>query len=277
MKIPGKLVTVNHHQMHVYYQAVESLQPTLVLLAGSGTAAPTYDFKPLWQLLKKHYSIAVVERPGYGWSEASEQPRDIDTLLEETREALKQAGVSGPFIPTAHSMSGLEAIYWAQRYPEEVAAIIGLDMAVPPAYAELKLPKTVGFTVRLAHLLRRPVASAIVKSHAGVKNGFFTKEEQQDMKQLTTQQLLSPNMVDEINYIKPNAEKVAAGNCPQVPVLCILANDKGNLKSVPSWGKIHREYFASNPQAEFLVLDCGHYVHSEEPEKVAKAIEEFVN
>lgn len=53
MKIPGKLVTVNQHQMHVYYQAVESPFPTIVLLAGSGTASPTYDFKPLWQLLKK--------------------------------------------------------------------------------------------------------------------------------------------------------------------------------------------------------------------------------
>lgn len=277
MKIPGKLVTVNQHEMHVYYQAVESLQPTIVLLAGSGTASPTYDFKPLWQLLKKDYSIAVVERPGYGWSEASQQPRDIDTILDETREALKQAGVSGPFIPTAHSMSGLEAIYWAQKYPEEVAAIIGLDMAVPPAYKELKLPKTFGITVRLAHLLRRPVAKAIVKNHAAVKKGVLTKDEQQDMKQLTAQQLLSQNMINEIKYVKPNAEKVAAGKCPQMPVLCILATDKGNLKTVPSWGKVHREYFSSNQQATFLVMDCGHYVHTEEPEKVAKAIEEFVN
>lgn len=97
------------------------------------------------------------------------------------------------------------------------------------------------------------------------------------MKQITAQQLLSKNMVSEINYVKANAKKVAAGACPQISVLCILADDKNNLKKIPSWGKIHKEYFAANQQTEFLELNCGHYVHNEEPERVAKAIEEFVN
>ncbi|MGG5318312.1 alpha/beta fold hydrolase [Enterococcus sp. AZ072] len=277
MKIPGKLVTVNQHQMHVYYQAAGPLRPTIVLLAGSGTACPTYDFKALWQLLKKDYSIAVVERPGYGWSEITEKPRDVDTLLEETREALKQAGISGPFIPAAHSMSGLEAIYWAQKYREEVSAIIGLDMAVPAAYEEMALPKAFGLTVRIGQILRRPITTAMVRSHSAVKKRLLTKEEQDDMKQITAQQLLSKNMVSEINYVKANAKKVAAGACPQISVLCILADDKNNLKKIPSWGKIHKEYFAANQQTEFLELNCGHYVHNEEPERVAKAIEEFVN
>ena len=33
-----------------------------------------------------------------------------------------------------HSASGIEAILWAQLYPEEVEAIIGLDMSVPAFY-----------------------------------------------------------------------------------------------------------------------------------------------
>ena len=31
-------------------------------------------------------------------------------------------------------MSGLEAVHWANRYPDEVNAIIGLDPAMPPIY-----------------------------------------------------------------------------------------------------------------------------------------------
>ena len=276
MKIPGKLVTVNQHQMHVYYQEANTDQPTIVLLAGSGTACPTYDFKPLLQLLEGHYSFAVVERPGYGWSEITDQPRDIDTMLEETREALKQAGVSGPFIPTAHSMSGLESIYWGQKYPQEVAAIIGLDMAVPAAYDEVTLPKAFALIVGMVHLLKRPIANAMVKKHPAVKQGLLTKEEHTSMKQITAQQLLSQNIVDETKFVYANAKKVEAESCQQVPVLCILAKDKGVLKKTPSWGKVHREYFAANQQTEFLELDCGHYVHCEEPEKVALAIREFL-
>ena len=36
-------------------------------------------------------------------------------------------------------MSGIEALYWAQQYPDEVEAIIGLDMAVPEYYEEMKI------------------------------------------------------------------------------------------------------------------------------------------
>lgn len=36
-------------------------------------------------------------------------------------------------------MSGLEALYWAQKYPEEVSAIIGLDMAVPEYYDSMNI------------------------------------------------------------------------------------------------------------------------------------------
>lgn len=38
-----------------------------------------------------------------------------------------------------HSMSGIEALYWVQQYPEEIEAIIGLDMAVPEAYENYKI------------------------------------------------------------------------------------------------------------------------------------------
>lgn len=38
-----------------------------------------------------------------------------------------------------HSMSGLETLYWVQKYPDEVSAIIGLDMAVPEHYDSMNI------------------------------------------------------------------------------------------------------------------------------------------
>lgn len=45
--------------------------------------------------------------------------------------ALDKAGIQDPYVLCPHSLSGLEALYWAQKYPDEVEAIVGLDMAVP--------------------------------------------------------------------------------------------------------------------------------------------------
>jgi len=271
---PGKLVKINDTKMHVYsIPSSQAQNPnTIVFLAGSGTECPTYDFKPLWHLLQGKYNMAVVERPGYGWSGLTKYPRDIDTVLEETREALNKAGITAPYVPAAHSLSGLEAIYWAQKYPDEISAIIGLDMAVPPVYKKLELPKLFNLQVRLGHLLRTPIAKAMIKQHPSVKSNLLDKDEQAAMQFITSKQLLSKNMIDEIRYVRNNANKVAAGECPSIPLLCYLSNDKANLKRIPDWGTIHREYFAGNNQAQFIDLKCGHYVHREVPQTIADTI-----
>lgn len=100
-----------------------------------------YDFEPLYKLLSDEYRIVVVEKAGYGYSKVSNSPRDIDTMLEETRQALALAGETGPFVLFPHSMSGLEALYWAQLYPNEVKAIVGLDMATPLYYENVNISK----------------------------------------------------------------------------------------------------------------------------------------
>ncbi len=38
-----------------------------------------------------------------------------------------------------HSMSRLEALYWARKYPAEVSAIIGLEMSVPEYYGSMNI------------------------------------------------------------------------------------------------------------------------------------------
>ena len=141
----GELVEVKGHNMSIYTEGEGD--KTLVFLSGSGTCSPILDFRSLYSLLSnefKHrlpneYKIVVVEKFGYGFSDDVDETRDIDTILGETRMALNKAGIRGPYVLCPHSMSGLEALYWAQRYPEEVEAIIGLDMAVPEYYDEMQI------------------------------------------------------------------------------------------------------------------------------------------
>lgn len=133
----GELVEVNGHNMSVYTEG--NGDKTLVFMSGGGTCSPILDFKSLYSLLNNEYKIAVVEKFGYGFSGVVDEARDIDTMLSETRMALKKADVEGPYVLCPHSMSGLEALYWAQKYPEEVEAIVGLDMAVPGYYDEMNI------------------------------------------------------------------------------------------------------------------------------------------
>jgi len=101
----------------------------LVFLSGSATVAPAYDFKVIYQKLTTQFKIIVIEKFGYGYSDICETDCDIDSLLSTERQALEILGEKGPFILVPHSMSGLEAIRWKQKYSDEVKAIIGIDMA----------------------------------------------------------------------------------------------------------------------------------------------------
>lgn len=133
----GELVEVNGHNMSVYTEG--NGDKTFVFMSGSGTCSPILDFKSLYSLLSNEYKIVVVEKFGYGFSDVVDESRDIDTMLSETRMALKKADVKGPYVLCPHSMSGLEVLYWAQKYPEEIEAIVGLDMAVPDYYDEMNI------------------------------------------------------------------------------------------------------------------------------------------
>ena len=198
---PGEMVDVNGHSMHVYSEG--NGEQTIVFLSGAGTSAPMLDFKPLWTELSPTYTIAVVEKAGYGWSEVAKVSREIDAILEESRTALDLAGVQPPYILAAHSMSGLEAIRWAQKYPEEVEAIIGLDPAIPEVYEVLPIPSSpsmIAATVFARTGLIRLIPP-IVNSSAAIESGNLSETDMATYRSLFYRRTLTANMREEVKHL----------------------------------------------------------------------------
>jgi hypothetical protein len=100
----GKLVFLYVHNMHIYAEGKKS-NPTLVIMSSSGVAAPVYDYKVLYSQLSDEYRVVVIEKFGYGYSDISELPRDVETMVRENRKALSIADESAPYILLPHSMS----------------------------------------------------------------------------------------------------------------------------------------------------------------------------
>ncbi|MBE5964660.1 MAG: alpha/beta hydrolase [Lachnospira sp.] len=134
LKCKGKLINVDGHNIHVYILG-DIANPKIVLMSGSGTVAPVYDFKILYEKLSKNFRVIVMEKFGYGYSDIFDSPADIDTLISTQKKALEIIGENGPYILMPHSMSGVEALRWAQLYPNDVVAIIGNDMCTPLTYS----------------------------------------------------------------------------------------------------------------------------------------------
>ena len=82
-------------------------------------------YMKLYEKLVSDFRIIVIEKFGYGCSDLYEGPCDVDSVVAYQRRALENAGEKGPYILLPHSMSGLEAIRWKQKYPD------GLSMDGP--------------------------------------------------------------------------------------------------------------------------------------------------
>ncbi|OXS72898.1 alpha/beta hydrolase [Lysinibacillus sp. KCTC 33748] len=270
----GKMVEVNGHQMHVYIEG--DGEDTLVFMSGGGTSSPVLDFKSLYSLLSDKYKIVVVEKAGYGFSDISDTDRDMDTILQETREALLKSGVEGPYILFPHSMSGIEALYWAQVYPNEVKAIIGLDMAVPATYKEydINMPlfhlsafaANIGFTRWI---------SGLSESDA-IKYGTLTDEEKEMYKVIFYRRTATKNMINEVQYIKENAEKVGAAGIPNVPLLLFSSNGQGTGWNEEAWNEFQRDFISKHKESKLIKWDCSHYIHDIEFKRIADESEKYI-
>jgi len=275
---PGKMVNVNGKNLHVYSEGKGDI--TLVFLAGHGTISPTLDFKPLWTRMTDEYRIAVVERSGYGWSESTNSPRDIDTLLGETRKALEQSGEKGPYVLVPHSMSGLEAIYWAQKYPEEVTAIIGLDPLTPATYQIMTKPQKrqlypmylisrLGFTRLMPDL-------EVEETFPLMKSDFLTEEEKQNYLTIFYRTSLSKEMLNEIDHIEENVKKVAENEfLTNTPMYFFISEEQEDIAK--GWVDTLTNYLSRQSLSRHLRLDTGHYVHYEKAEIIAEEAKAFLN
>lgn len=267
----GKTVLVNGHKINVY---VEGDGPeTIVVLSGAGITSPILDFKNLTDSLSKKYKVVVVERAGYGFSEDSDQSRDVMTVLSETRQALSQANISGPFIILSHSMASLESLAWQEKYPDEVKTLVGLDWALLASYKDLKDNQsllTVAYWSSKIGLLRYFPESFYIK------NPTLTETERQQYKLLAYKQLMSQAMLHESRLAKENAKKVPSSINPKIPALLLVSNGEGTTFSQSEWQRYAERFASDQSNVQVDYMDAPHDLYHYQSDAIVSRIKEFL-
>ena len=268
IKCNGEFVTINEHKMHVYRDG-NADAPAIVFMSGHCTVSPVYDFKVLYEKLLPNFRVIVIEKFGYGYSDIFDSPCDIDTLVSVQRQALDALGEVGPYILAPHSMSGIEAIRWKQKFPEEVAAIIGIDMATPLSFS-VWTDKQIKQTVLLMKVLRfLRLASAL----SAVSNLSLMEDEFEQHKLLKKRNTFNICCINEAREVLNNARVVGEDGDIQCPTLMFSSNGEDQEKN---WVE-NQEKFASSMGARLISYDCSHYIHHFKSDEMCKEIIEFVN
>lgn len=122
---PGQLYEAGGHFLHLHCR-------------GSGAPAVVFEHGGLglhldWGLVQPEVArvtrACVYDRAGRGFSEPGPRPRSASRIAEELHAALAAAGVPPPYVIAGHSMGGLYARAFADRFRKETAGMVLVDAA----------------------------------------------------------------------------------------------------------------------------------------------------
>ena len=266
---PGTDVEVDGSNMNIYVEGQGD--HTLVFMSGWKVPCPIYEYRPLYSKLSDEYKCVVIEKFGYGFSDGFDGSRDFDTLVRQDREALQNAGIEGPYVLCAHSLGGFEAELWAQQYPEEVEAIIGLDMCMGGCFDSEEDVESSKKQNRLDKIAAFFGANRFLMSISEFEG--LSKKEIKSYIAVGCKNLGNPTAARECEGIVEVFDEIAAYPIPTVPTIQYVS---GVNKDRELWVNSHKDFVNASQNGVYVQLECGHYVHNFESEMIAKDIKEFL-
>jgi pimeloyl-ACP methyl ester carboxylesterase len=271
----GEPVEVAGGSLNVVRAGTEGGQP-LVLLSGLGTIAPALDFAPLIRELVA-YDVIVVEGFGYGYSDMSARDRTVENISTELHEALSSLGIGKPYVLAGHSIAGLYTLDYANRYPGEVSAVIGIDTTVPTNQLEEHSGASGGINI-IGMLSAIGLVRTVVSLAPGAvdpTSDDYTASELERMRQMTIWNFGNAAVADESARVASNAAALHGVTYPEnLPVLHFLASD--SVATLPDWLESHQNQLKSVNRHEIVELQGLHNLHWTQSTAMAKKITQFL-
>jgi pimeloyl-ACP methyl ester carboxylesterase len=122
-----RLVDIGGRRMNLY--CTGSGSPTVILDAGAN------DTTLAWRFVQpdaaRRTRVCSYDRAGLGFSEPASSTRDASAAVRDLHALVARAGIVPPYVLVAHSLAGLYAPLYADRYPQEVVGMVLVDPGVP--------------------------------------------------------------------------------------------------------------------------------------------------
>ena len=274
----GKYVTVNESKMNVY--SVGNGEKTIVLMPGLGTTAPVLDFEPLTNELATDFHVVIVEPFGYGWSDYTKNDRSVENIVEELRMALNESGEKGPYILMPHSVSGIYATWFANKYPEEVEAIVGIDCTLPKQveYFGGENPKvpSIAKIVNPLGLQRLVCMVSPLTFISDNKADMYTEENLSQQKLLSSRVGFNKTIIDETNSIGRNIQETYTMTFDSAMPLLFFTRETNSQSDEKTKTSFYETYITNSEIQKVIVLDTGHYMHWDKANKIASNTKDFL-
>ena len=285
MKKYGTVVKIGNTDINVYTKGSGNI--TIIFMAGSGVGCPTLEYKPVYKRMTDKFRIAVVEKAGYGLSGKATTERTVENLVEESRTALRTLHIEPPYVLAPHSYSGFEAIWWANTYPEEIKAVLGLDMGFPnmmEAQAkEIPYEKKKAMIERsrifMQKISKRGLLDKLLRNRTVNASGLLNSNELSEEEKHTYEEVYYKNITSEAVFeesllAEANAEKANSTGYLSCPSCFIVSNMKTPIKAL-SWQQAAKDY-ADHCHAEIHLINEDHMMYTKIPDQIVEIFKTFL-
>ena len=126
-RMPGRLVEVNGHKMHIL--CIGDGTPTVVLDSGMGDSY--LSWRKVQPQIAGFTRVCSYDRAGLGYSEPSSEPRTSKVIAAELHGLLHADGIVPPYVLVGHSMAGYDVRVYANNYPSQVVGMVLVDASHP--------------------------------------------------------------------------------------------------------------------------------------------------
>ncbi|MGL5676954.1 MAG: alpha/beta hydrolase [Cellulosilyticaceae bacterium] len=274
----GQMIEVDGGKINVYTEG--NGEETIVILAGYGVSLPQAEYGPLMRELTDKYRVVICDYKGVGFSSGADKARTVENMTEETRAALKGAGIEGPYIFMPHSMGGFIAENYAVKYPEEVKAMVLID-STPTVEVNKKAP-SVGWVYELSKFLQNVGFTRFQLSIAPlpykVENGYT--EEEISLLKTFTKRVFNDTMIHIGGALPQFIEETKSISVPDgIPVLKIISKPtlEATSKQLKEDGMVYQEKHLAKlgDDASYELVDYSHLMYQTNAKEIAEMAETF--
>jgi pimeloyl-ACP methyl ester carboxylesterase len=101
------------------------------VILDAGEAETMYTWRRVQPAVAKFTRVCSYDRASMGFSGDGPLPRDANAMVNDLHAALQRARVAPPYVLVAHSIAGLYAPLFADRYLPDVAGMVLVDPSFP--------------------------------------------------------------------------------------------------------------------------------------------------
>ncbi len=265
---------------------------TIVMDAGMGNWSLFYQ--PVFQKLKKHTKVCLIDRTGYAMDTVSSNSRDAKTIALEIEETLKQHGITDNIILVGHSLGGLHVRMYQSLFPEKVKGMILLESAhpnqfnrLPQAFYDLhkQQAKSLDKVIKLAQ------KGYLQYSKVKIPTFGMTDSLLSDYYKVTTQPEYYYSMKMEVSEFENSLKQAENLNdLGNLPLLVIGSKNSMDVTILPRnskkypfekhnkiWFELQKELSKLSSNSTFIESNQNHYLNISDSELVLEQIIIFMN